>query len=243
MKKISLLLAAAAATAAFWPAAGSAATGSGVVVAKQRGVLLVAASDGTLRAVHAKARIGAVLSGTHVVGSASRATIRGVVVRRIGTTLVLSSNRHLIAIPNRVGRRLADTAPAPTPPTAPGTVVNATVSIAHGELEETNEDDVGHVNANALTIQAVVASVAPGSVTVNVQGHTLAVPLPAGLTLPTSIVGQTVTFTVALDDHQNRDDNDDNGDDNGNDHGGNGGHGGDDHGGSSGHGGDGGGDD
>jgi hypothetical protein len=51
--------------------------------------------------------------------------------------------------------------------------------------------------------------VAPGSVTLNVQGQTLTVPLPAGLTLPASLIGQTVTVNLSLggsDDNQGGDD-------------------------------------
>jgi hypothetical protein len=203
----------AAAVAAFWPAAGSAAGFKGIVVAKQHGSLLVVSPSGALRTVHARASIGARLVGTTVVGRAAHARIHGIVVRRIGTTLVLSSNRHLIAIPNRVGRRLADTTPTPTTTTTPGAVVNADVVIKNGELEEEDEDEVGQVNASTLTIQATVKAVAAGTVTLDVQGQSVTVPLPAGLTLPASLVGQTVTLNVALDDEQG--DNDDQSDDHG----------------------------
>jgi hypothetical protein len=207
MKKgIVTLLALAGAVAAFWPAAGSASGFTGVVVAKQPGSLLVVSPGGALRAVHARAPLGARLIGTTVVGRATHVRIHGIVVRRIGTTLILSSNRHLIAIPNRVGRRLADTAPAPT---APGAVVNADVAIANGKLEEEDEDEVGTVNASTLTIQATVKAVAAGSVTLDVQGQSVTVPLPAGLTLPASLVGQTVTLNIALDDEQGDEQGDD----------------------------------
>ena len=51
-----------------------------------------------------------------------------------------------------------------------------------------------------------------GSVTLNVQGQTLTVNLPAGLTLPASLVGQTVTITLSLKQDDNQ--GDDNGGDN-----------------------------
>jgi hypothetical protein len=85
-------------------------------------------------------------------------------------------------------------------------VVNADVAIANGKLEEEDEDEVGTVNASTLTIQATVKAVAAGSVTLDVQGQSVTVPLPAGLTLPASLVGQTVTLNVALDDEQGDDD-------------------------------------
>ena len=146
------VLALAAATAAFWPAAGGASTFKGIVVAKQRGALLVASPAGALRVVHARAVVGSRLalsgSAAAIVGRASHATIRGIVVRRIGTTLILSSNHHLIAIPNRVGRRLADHGSPATTTTAPapGAVVSTDVSIQNGQLEEDDENEVGQSN-------------------------------------------------------------------------------------------------
>jgi len=208
------VLALAVATAAFWPAAGGAATFKGIVVAKQRGTLLVTSPTGVVRAVAGRAAVGArvVVAGRQVavVGRARTAVIRGIVVRRIGTTMFLSSNRHLLAI--HTGRRLADTAPAPT--------------VANGSLDEQDEQEVGQVNSSSIQVQATVSAVAAGSVTLNVQGQTLTVPLPAGLTLPASIVGQTVTLSLSLS-QGNGDNNDDQGDD---DQGGdqNGGGGGDD---------------
>jgi hypothetical protein len=210
-----LLIAVTAATAAFWPAAGSAGTFKGIVVAKQRGALLVASPAGFVRAVTGRASIGSrvVLSGGHatVVGRASKVTIRGIVVRRIGTTLFLSSNRHLLAIHNPVARRPAET--------APGAVVMTDVSIANGRLVEDDEDEVGQVNANSIMVQATVKAVAAGSVTLDVQGQTLTLPLPAGLTLPASIVGQTVTISLPLTNDDEDEDHD---------HGDHGGHGGGD---------------
>src|SRR4051795_7055210 len=140
---IVILVALAGAVAAFWPAAAGASGFNGIVVAKQHGSLLVVSPVGDLRTVHARASVGARLVGTTVVGRATHARIHGIVVRRIGTTLVLSSNRHLIAIPNRVGRRPADHTPAPTTtPTVPGAVVNADVTISNGQIEEVDEDEV-----------------------------------------------------------------------------------------------------
>lgn len=219
MKKgLISILALAAATAAFWPAAGGASTFKGIVVARQHGALLVASPAGALRLVHARAAVGARIAltgnGAAVVGRATHATIRGVVVRRLGTTLILSSNRHLIAIPNRVGRRLADNAPpaAATTAPAPGAVVSADVSIANGQIEEDNEDEVGQVGAASISVLATIKAVAAGSVTLDVQGQSVTVPLPGGLTLPASVVGQTVTINLSLaDDDQGDDDSGGNG--------------------------------
>ena len=206
MKLRTLLLVTVA--AAVW--AGSA--HAGVVVAKQHGTLLVASADGTVHAVRGHASVGARLVGARVVGHAGRARLRGVVVKRVGATAFLSSNRHLLAI------RSADPTPAPT-----GSVVDTTVTVQpNGELEDENEHQVGQVNGN-LQVSATIPAVGAGTVTLSVNGQTVTLDLPNGLTLPASVVGQTVTFSVALGAND-----DDQGDD---------GHGGDHHGG------DGGGDD
>jgi hypothetical protein len=195
--------------AALWPAAGSAATFNGIVVAKQRGTLLVASPAGLVRSARGNAAVGArvVLGGGQatVVGHATKARIRGIVVRRVGTTLFIASNRHLLAL--HKARVLAGA--TPTTPAAPGTIVSAQVDISNGQLDEQDETDVGQVSGNTLAVQATIAAVAPGSVTLNVQGQTLTVPLPAGLTFPASLVGQTVTVNLSLagDDNQGDDDN------------------------------------
>ena len=66
-------------------------------------------------------------------------------------------------------------------------------------------------------MQATIKAVGAGTVTLDVQGQSLTVPLPAGLTLPASLVGQTVTINLSL---ANDDDQGD--DDQGGDHGGDG---------------------
>jgi hypothetical protein len=211
-----ILAAALVATAALWPAAGGAATFRGVVVATQHGSLLVASPAGAVRALAGHASLGArvVVTGRRiaVVGRTQSAVVRGIVVRRIGTTLILSSNRHLLAIHR--ARVLAGSAPNPTAP-APGSVVSTTVAIQNGELDEEQEDEVGQVSAGSIQVQATVASVGTGTVTLTVQGQTLTVQLPAGLTLPASVVGQTVTISVALGGAHEQGDDDQGDDDNG----------------------------
>jgi hypothetical protein len=220
LKGVLAILVVAAAAAAFWPAAGGAATFRGVVVAKQHGTLLVTSPSGVVRVASGRAAVGSRVAVTGrtaaVVGRARSAVIRGIVVRRVGTTMFLSSNRHLLAIHN--ARRLADT--APTAP-QPGAIVSTQVSLANGELEEQDENEVGEVNDDAIQVQATIAAVAAGSVTLNVQGQLLTVALPAGLTLPASLVGQTVTISLSLREDDQGDDN--GGDDDGGDHHGGGG--------------------
>src|SRR5437899_2227945 len=132
LKLVLPVLALAAAGAAFWPAAGGAATFKGIVVAKQHGTLLVTSPSGVVRAVS---------------GHARAALVRGIVVRRIGTTMFLSSNRHLLAIHNT--RRLAGTATSTTSP-QPGAVVEAQVSVENGDLEEQDEQEVGQATSSSI---------------------------------------------------------------------------------------------
>jgi len=203
-----------AATAALWPAAGGAATFKGVVVARERNNVLVASPAGLVRAVRGAAAVGSQVTFASgratVVGHTNRARLNGIVVRHVGRTMFISSNRHLLALQSN----------DPTPPT-PGTVISAQLGIANGQLDEENEDDVGQVSSGTISVQATVSAVAAGSVTLTVQGQTLTVQLPAGLTLPASIVGQTVTIQLGLAGNDNQGD-DDHGDDNGGDHGGGG---------------------
>jgi len=186
------------------PSGAGAATVHGVVVGKQHGLLLVASPSGLVQTIRARASIGSVLSGTRVVGHASRARLHGIVVKRIGTTLFLSSNHHLLAV--HTGRAPASVAQPVTPGT--GAVVDATVAVkANGDLDEQDEDEVGQVNGT-IQVQATVTAVGPGTVTLSVSGQTLTVNLPAGLTLPASVVGQTVSLNLSLanDDDQGDDD-------------------------------------
>jgi hypothetical protein len=212
---VLLLIGVATAALALWPSGAGAANLRGVVVGKQHGMLLVATPSGIVQALRGSASIGSRLDGDRVVGRATKARIHGIVVKRIGTTLFLSSNRHLLAV--RTGRGLADASPAPV---TPGSVVNTTVGVKqNGELDEQDENEVGQVNGN-IQVQATITAVGNGTVTLTVNGQTLTVNLPAGLTLPASLVGQTVTLNVSLN---NNDDNNDNNDDQGDDDGGGGG--------------------
>ena len=235
MKRLTLICAVAA-VIGVWPAASSAATFNGVVVAKQRGALLVATPAGVIRAVSGSASIGSRVasSGGHVsvIGRAHTAHIRGIVVRRVGATMFLSSNRHLVAVhtgTSTPGSTLPPittttngTTTATTGAQQPGAVVSSQVSIQNGELDEDSSQTVGQTNASDVPVQALVSAVGAGTVTLTVGTQTLTVPLPAGLTLPASIVGQTVTLSLSLNGlNGNGDDNDDDGG-----HGGSGGHGG-----------------
>ena len=187
-----------AAAAAVFPAVAGAATFRGVVVARQSGVLLVAGPSGSVRAFSGQARVGArvVLSGQRlrVVGLARRAQLRGVVVRRSGGLVFLSAARHVLAV--RSSRLLASGGDTPTGP-QPGDVVSAQVGINdEGDLSEQEVEDVGH--QGGTSVQAVVSAVAPGSVTLTVNGQQLTIPLPAGLSLPATLVGTQVELQLSF---------------------------------------------
>jgi hypothetical protein len=237
MKRLTLICAVAA-VIGVWPAASSAATFNGVVVAKQRGALLVATPAGVIRAVSGSAAIGSRIASSggrvSVIGRAHTAHIRGIVVRRVGATMFLSSNRHLVAVHTGTSTPGSTLPPITTTTSGtkttttgaqqPGAIVSSQVSIQNGELDEDSSQIVGQTNASDLPVQALVSAVGAGTVTLTVGTQTLTVPLPAGLTLPASIVGQTVTLSLSLNGLNG--DNNDNNDDDGGGQGGSGGHGG-----------------
>ena len=236
MKK--LFLAVAVVAAVVFPASAFAGTFSGVVVGNSGGNLAVASSSGAVRTVHTPAhlRLGARVrvNGTAVraSGVAHRAHVHGVVVGRSGGVTFVAAGRSLLAVRAHSGRRLAATGSGP----ATGAVVNSTVSIGNGQLTQQSMQVVG--SAGSVTIQAPITAVGAGTITVTINGQSLTIPLPAGIQLPASLVGQSVTLNVTLsvsgatahaeqgDDNDNDDQGDDN-DDQGDDHGGGGG-GGDD---------------
>jgi hypothetical protein len=198
MKKMLIALGAVAAIAG--PAATASANPSfgGVVVGTQGRSVLVASSTGLVRAFAGHAPIGArvvLVGGRLTVDGRSRsAHVRGIVVRRIGSTMFLSSNRHLVAVHS--GRVPASAGHHIAPP--PGDEVSTQVTISGNQLDADSEDDLGPAANNTVHVQAVVTAVGNGTVTVSVNGQSLTLPLPAGLTLPASFVGQTVDLNVSL---------------------------------------------
>jgi hypothetical protein len=210
MKRVLFAIALAAVAIAVLPAAASAASASagvrGVVVSRSHGTLLVATRTGSVVAVKGHAAIGSRVVGRQVVGRATHARIHGVVVTTKGSTMFVASNRHLLAI--RTGRHLADN--GGTSGTAPGTVVTTTVGLQNGQLNEDQQTEDGQDQSATIPVSATVSAVGPGTVTLTVNGVSVTLELPAGLTLPSSIVGQTVTINVSLssqgDDSQGDDD-------------------------------------
>ncbi len=201
MKRVFLLTTlVAAAVLALWPAASGAATFRGVVVAKQHGVLLVATSAGTVHTVRASssARLGSRVavsgSSVRVVGRASRAEVRGVLVRKTTHTLYLSAGHRLLAVHS--SRALASAADQPNGQLQAGAMVQSTVSFSGDDLEDDDTQVVGTTNSTQIT--ATITGVTAGAITVTVAGSTtpLTIPLPAGLTLPSTLVGQSITLAV-----------------------------------------------
>ncbi len=232
MKKL-VLFAAVAAAAAVFPTGALAASFSGVVVGKGPGSLAVANRSGVVQTVRTArhARVGARVrvngSAVRIVGTARHARIHAVVVRRVGGTIFLAAGRSLLSL--RAAPRAFASATQSTPMT--GSVVNASVGIAGGQLTQGTTQVVGQ--AGSVTIQATVTGVAPGSITLSVNGQPLTIALPVGIQLPASTVGQSVTLNLNLaganptakpgddedDDDQGEDEDDDHGDhhDDGND--------------------------
>jgi len=226
MKKLALF-AAVAGAAAIFPTAAFAAF-NGVVVGKSPGSLAIASKSGAIHTVLTRAHpnVGARVrvngSAVRVIGRAHSVRIHAVVVRRAGSMMFLAGGHSLLAV--QTGRGLASV--AQTSPTT-GAVVNTTAQITpSSQLTAGSMQVVGQTST--VTIQAPVTAVGPGFITVTVNGTPLTIALPAGIQLPASLVGQSVTLTlnlaggqpVANEDDEQGDNNDDQGDD---DHGGGGG--------------------
>ena len=214
MKRVLLAIALAAVAVAVLPTAASASAGvRGVVVSRSHGSLLVATRSGSVVRMKGSAKVGSRVVGGRVVGRASHARIHGVVVATKGTTLFVASNRHLLAI-HTGGRHLAGSG-APSG-TAPGTVITSTVTVhADGQLDQEDQSEDGQDNSSTIQIQATVAAVGTGTITLTVNGQNITVDLPAGLTLPQSLVGQTVTVEVSLSQDDNQGDDNSQGDEGG----------------------------
>jgi hypothetical protein len=205
MKK--LLLASVIAAAAIFPSSAFAGTFTGVVVGKDAGRIAIASKSGLVHTVRTRAHVGMGArvrvngSALRVVGRAHQARIHGVVVRRIGGTTFLAAGRSLLAI--RSGRRLASAGDSRL---RSGAVVNANVLIANGQVVQQSMQVVGQ--AGKVTIQAQVTAVGVGTITVSVNGTPLTIALPAGIQLPASLVGQSITLTLNLAAAANADDED-----------------------------------
>ena len=188
MRKIWLFGMTIAAAAAFsGPASASHVTG--VVVGSANGTLLVAGPSGTVRAVSGRLAVGTRvdLDGTRVtaVGRTHTARIHGVVLRKRGDVAFLAAASHVVVVHG--ARNLASA----------GTVVDTTVGIdANGDLDDQGEQEDGE--ATQVPVQATVAGVSATTVSLTVNGQTLTIPLPAGLVLPSTLIGTTATLNVSF---------------------------------------------
>jgi hypothetical protein len=232
MNRIALAGIAAAAAAAVLPTAAFAGSFHGVVVSHQGTSLAVAQPSGLVTTVKSgsHARVGALVrvNGTKVsvVGRASRAHVHGVLVRKVGSTAFVAAGRSVLALRGTRGLAAVQTGPGP------GTVVDATVTIGQSGTLTTQTATTGG-QVGSVQVQAVISSVGPGTVTVIVNGQLLTLPLPAGLSLPATMIGQTVMLTLDLTGgtlsatpQGGDDENDDDGDNEDGDHSGSGGGGG-----------------
>ena len=182
----------------------------GVVVARSHGALLVATRSGRVVQVKGHASFGSRMVGQRVVGHASRARIHGVVVARRGSTLFVASNRHLLAI--RTGRQLAGSGSSSG--ATPGTVVTSTVTVnANGQLDQEDQTQDGEDCSSTVQVQATIAAIGAGTITLTVNGQDITVNLPGGLTLPQSLVGQTVAVNVSIAQSSDNQTGDNQGDD------------------------------
>ncbi len=226
MNRIVFVAVVAACVGALFPAGAVAGSFQGVVVSHQGRAVAVAQPSGLVQTINStsQARVGARVrvSGARVtvVGHASGAHVHGVLVRKVGTTAFIAAGRSVLALRGMRGLAAVQTGPGP------GTVVDASVAIGQsGQLTTQTATTGGQVSSVQVT--AVIFAVGPGTVTLTVNGQQLILPLPAGLTLPTTMIGQTVTLTVNLGggnptatpqsggDDQNDDDNNQSGGDSG----------------------------
>jgi hypothetical protein len=221
MRKL-VLAAAVVATVAILPtAAPAASTFTGVVVAKSRDSLAVASKAGTITTVHTRvhvrigARVRVSASSVRVVGLAHRVRLHAVVVRRAGSTTFLAGGHSLLAV--HTGRQLASAVATLQPGT--GAVINTTATITpNGQLNAGATQVVGQLSE--IEVHAVVTAVGPGTITLSVNGQPLTIALPAGIQLPATLVGQSVTLKLKLNEaepvaeDEDQAENDDQGDDN-----------------------------
>jgi hypothetical protein len=220
MKKL-VLAAAVVATVAIFPSAAPAAQSfTGIVVGKSGNAIAVASTSGAITTVHARVhpRIGARVrvrgSSVRMIGFAHRVRIHAVIVRRSGAMTFLAGGHSLLAVHN--GRQLASVV-ATQPGT--GSVINTTATVTQGgQLNAGSTQVVGKLSS--IQVQAVVTGVGTGTITLSVNGQPLTIPLPAGIQLPATLVGQTVTLNLNLTggqataEDEDQGDNDDQGDDN-----------------------------
>ena len=214
MKRFLLLSATVGALAIAPNALASTHSSAGTVIALTRGGVLVAGGQGVVSFVPGRARVGnrVLVTGSslRIVGLAHTARVRGVVAARRGNLLVLSAAHRLFPMRMR-GRVPAAVSSTPSGP-QPGDVVGATVSIDdQGDVVATSTEDDGQVGTSQ--VQATVTAVGTNTITLNVNGQSIVLPLPAGTPASQSLVGTQVTLTLTFSNGTTVANEDDQGDD------------------------------
>jgi hypothetical protein len=217
MKRLLVLTAVAAALATAPSAlAATARSAPDTVIAKTKGGVLVANARGTVSLVHANARVGArvVRLGTRlwVVGLARTAHIRGIVVTSRPNMLVLSAAHRLFTV-GLAGRRPAAVSANPGSSPHAGDVVGVAVSIdAHGNITATSTEDDGPAGTSQQ-VQATVTAVGTDTITLDVNGESITLQIPPGITVPAIATGTQITLTLTFSGGDTTATEDDQGDD------------------------------
>jgi hypothetical protein len=233
MTKLKLLAGVAAVVAVALPAQAKAASFSGTVVAKQHGTMLLVGSRGAGRTVHmapARVRLGDRVavqgSSVRVLGHASHAMVRGVVVRQLRSRLLVADGGSMLAI--RFAHARSTASVNDHGGLQPGDVMQVGVAIQNNELDEEGTP-VQLGQATTAQIEGQIVSVSP--LVVSVEGLPITITVPAGTTLPTTLapgdrieltvqIGAANTFTLASIDQaagsEDQNDNEDTGNTSGN---------------------------
>jgi hypothetical protein len=214
------IAAAAIAATLLAPALGTAATSGswkGVVVANDpaRNAVITASAGGVVRTVRTAPAARSLTVGQAITvraqqlrdgtfrarrmtpaGRATRAQLRGVLIRFQSGRYVVSAGGSVLAIRGREVRR---TAAASAAGVRPGDKVLMTTSIAHGALTATSVRTVGHTGS--VELEGIFLGLTPtGQLRLAVVNRgELLVNVPAGVTLPTLSAGAELELDVTVD--------------------------------------------
>jgi hypothetical protein len=202
------------------PAPGTAATSAswkGVVVANDpaRGAVITASAGGVVRTVRNSSAARSLTLGLSIsvraqqlrdgtfrarritpAGRATRAQLRGVLIRYQSGRYLVSAGGSVLAIRAREARR---TAAASTAGVRPGDKVLMTTSIARGTLTATSVRTVGHTGSVELEgIFLGLTTTGQIRLAVAHRGEVL-VTVPAGVTLPALSPGVELELAVTVD--------------------------------------------
>lgn len=125
--------------------------------------------------------------------SARSARLHATVISNHANRLELSGGGSVFAVS---GSRISPKTSGTSSP-QPGDIVDVSVDIQHGSLDETSVQVVG--TSSMIGLDGVLASLSPTSLTINVDaGATTTVVIPTSITLPSTIaVGDRVELLVA----------------------------------------------